>query len=211
MSRALVSRDMPTSQVGQATKLAVISKRLKGTYVRNFKKAAARLEEAVRIVAGHINSGKESQRLNALNKRLSHEVEELRANITTLRAEKNAAQAKMDGVLYENRRLHREVDALHEELKDIRRELTTVKMARLEVPPPAASTSARRQEPIKSNAQARPIPSQARISSAKRGALCHCHLEGTEVRVAVTNGNDRQQEPLVWLSNHQLNRWASGT
>lgn len=63
--------------------MAVTSRRLKGMYVRNFKKAATGLEDAVHILAGRMDSGEEVKRLDSLNKKLSKQVAELRSQSRT--------------------------------------------------------------------------------------------------------------------------------
>ncbi|XP_020297498.1 serine/arginine repetitive matrix protein 1-like [Pseudomyrmex gracilis] len=137
--RSMITRDMSTSQVvGQAAKmaeavrkLATKLKNLKGTFVRQFKKAATGLEKAVSIVAGWLDLSRKAQPLDALNTSLSAEVSRLRDNAASLEREKGAVQAKMDNVLRENGRLQGEVDALHGELRDLRRNLMSLRKERL--------------------------------------------------------------------------------
>ncbi|XP_020294333.1 serine/arginine repetitive matrix protein 1-like [Pseudomyrmex gracilis] len=161
---SIIAEDMPSAQiVEQASKLAasvrrmaVKSKNLKGTFVRQFKEAASGMEEAVHLLAGRASSDAEVRRLSAANKRLNEEVAEMREKISALRGDKEAAQVKLDSVAAENRTLRAEVEALHDELRDMRKDLMSLRMARLK-------------EAKKKRPSERPIESSSPVPSASHG------------------------------------------
>lgn len=135
-----VSRDMPSAQiVEQADKLAAsvrrlatTSKRLKGTFVKQFKEAAFGLEETVHLLAGRMDSNDEVHRLGATNRRLSADVAEMRDTISSLKGDKEAVQRKLDSVVTENKGLRAEIEKLHQELGDMRKDFMSLRMVRLE-------------------------------------------------------------------------------
>ncbi|XP_020298186.1 uncharacterized protein LOC109862523 [Pseudomyrmex gracilis] len=61
--------------------------------------------------------------------------------MSSLRADRDSVQRRLDSVLRENATLKGDVEALHEELCDMRRELMSLKMARLKAPSDAAGPS----------------------------------------------------------------------
>ncbi|XP_020297934.1 uncharacterized protein LOC109862322 [Pseudomyrmex gracilis] len=155
--------------------MAVTSKRLKGTYIKGLKEAAANMEEAVRVLVDRMDTSEEVQRLSAQNKRMHGELAEMRETISSIREERDSVQAKMDRVARENTRMKGEMEALHEDLKNLRREQMSHRLAPLKAlattadPPPLPETAVEEPPPLPQREarrrRAKPLPAPPRNSS----------------------------------------------